>query len=253
MGLAKARIVIVNENQATANKVEKDKNATATTATTATNDKSKDKDKKIENEKYIEVMFNPSSLKIRSATKYADTKAYNVNFGATEAMKQFLQVETEVLTVDLFFDTTRDGAKAKPVREKIMPLLKLARAPDGATDNTPPKLKFAWGDLVFHCFITSIEQTYDCFNSSGQALRATLNITFLGYDENWKKADKSADTTTNTTPANPATKEEGVKIQDGENPPQASTRLTGEPTNWKPICDANGIINPLNNSEIARA
>jgi len=312
MGLAKARIVIVNENEAKANNVEKDKNAataaTATTAKTASKakeaakmatavtvvagaataalaltgvttaigttairtasktattalrmsgatakDKEKDTDKKIEDEKerdkYIEVMFNPSSLKIKSATKYADTKAFNVNFGADE-LKQFTQMETEVLTVDLFFDTTRNGAKAEPVRDQIIPLLKLARVPEGSTTKMPPKLKFAWGDLVFHCVIASIEQTYDYFNSSGQALRATLNITFLGYDENWKKP---VELPAELIPPPNTTDLKGNSSQSmlTERPPDEATRLTGEPTNWKPICDSKGIVNPLNPSEFA--
>lgn len=217
MGLEKARIVYEVENK-------DDKKA-----------KTDAKDKKTL--KRIDVMFNPSSLKIRSATKYSDPKPINTRGKELKALQleQFLRVENDVLTVELFFDTTREGINARDVRVVVLPILALAKAPKGG--KLPPKLVFAWGGFSFPCVISSIDQTYDYFDSSGRALRATLAITLIGCDPSPKKDEKPA--------AAVKSGKKETKIKDGEKPPEAAARTNGDPKEWRPVCEAEGEDNPL--------
>ena len=221
MGLEKARIIVYDEEN---------KDATQVSTDAADNKTIKQR---------IDVMFNPSSLKIRSATRYSDPKQINTKDKTVEELKleQFLRVENDVLTVELFFDTTREGVNARDIREVVQPILDLGKAPKGG--KLPPKLVFAWGTFSIDCVISSIDQTYDYFDSAGRALRATLVITFLAFDRDWKKdEDKSK-----TPEAKDEVKE--TKIKDGEKPPEVATRTTGDPTEWRPVYEAKGIDNPF--------
>jgi len=215
MGLDKARIIYDEEIK-----------DTTQTSAEATNKTTK---------KRIDVMFNPSSLKIKSITKYSDPKP--INNRDIKGLEQFLRVENEILTVELFFDTTREGMNARGVRSVVQPILDLAKAPK--VNELPPKLVFAWGDFDFPCVISSIDQTYDYFDSAGRALRATLVVTFIGYDAKENKEEEKSKT--------PEVKEEKkeTKIKDGEKPPEVAARTTGDPTQWRPVYEAKGIDNPF--------
>jgi len=224
MGLEKARIVFEEEKKdsALSDKANTDKNAS----------------------KRIDVMFNPSSLKIKSATKYSDPKPLNTrDEKELQQLEQFLRVENDILTVELFFDTTREGANARDVRSVVKPIIDLAKAPKGGS--LPPRLVFAWGDFIFPCVIASIDQSYDYFDSAGQALRATLVITFLGYDPSWKKDDAPTPAVNN--------EKKDTKIKDGEKPPEVAARTTGDPKDWRTIYKDKGINNPFDRNEIAGA
>lgn len=144
----------------------------------------------------IVVMFNPPSLKITRATRYADIKTINTDPGK----KQFIKPENDTLTVELFFDTTVIGSylsagvnyaglnkiphvdlnganMSPPVGFLLKPIFDLARPAKGKDE--PPRVIFAWGDLIFPGFIVSIEQKSDYFHTLGWAQRATLTITIL--------------------------------------------------------------------------
>ena len=46
----------------------------------------------------------------------------------------------------------------------------------------PSRLLLLWGSLAFPCFLMSVRQTFDFFNTQGMPLRATLNVEFKGND-----------------------------------------------------------------------
>ena len=229
MGLGKARIIYEQE-------VADDKKET----TANTDQKTKTEEKR------IDVMFNPSSLKIRSATRYSDPKEINAKKDPEEFKKlqQFLRVENDILTVELFFDTTRKDSKVRDVRTVVKPILDLAKP--GKGNSLPPTMKFAWGDFIFPCVISSIDQTYDYFDSAGHALRATLAMTLLGYDPKWEpEKEKPAgddDKTKNAT-----------TVKDGEKLPEVAARTTGDPEEWKPVAKSANIVNPLDDNETTGA
>lgn len=128
----------------------------------------------------IVVMFNPPSLKIKRVTRYSNL----ATLSADPEKKQFIKPENDTLTVDLFYDTTdcsitfnNDANYGVNVRAFVQPILDLAKVPKGKTE--PPRIIFAWGDLIFPGFIASIDQTYDYFHTLGWAQRATLSLTIV--------------------------------------------------------------------------
>ncbi|MCL1905381.1 MAG: hypothetical protein FWG06_00055 [Clostridiales bacterium] len=216
MGLEKARIIIENEKK----------------------DQEQGANKEQKKNVRIDVMYNPASLKIKSGAKYSDPKETNTK---EKELQQFLGGVNEILSVELFFDTTREGINARDVRTVVMPILNLVKIPKGGKN--PPKLVFAWGGFNFPCVISSIDHTYDYFNSAGQALRATLAITFLGRGQEDKPPEEEKPA------ADTQTKE--AKIKDGERPPEAAERLTGDQKEWRPVYEQKEIDNPLDNNEAA--
>jgi len=173
----------------------------------------------------FEVMYNPPSLNITSSNSYADMNTP----GGNQEKQQYIKGNSDVLSVELFFDTTRSG---KNVRDEVDPILDLGRVTKGAKE--PPKLKFAWGAYTFDCVILSIDHTYDYFNSSGQALRASLKIKFQRIEP----AGASANTSLSSSLFD-VVKTEVLKVG------QDLTGLCDVPTDWRKIAELNNIDNPL--------
>ena len=185
--------------------------------------------------KTIEVMFNPPSMSISSSNSYADLKSP----GSNQEKQQFIKNNSDVLSVELFFDTTRTNSE---VRDVVNPIIDLARVRKGAKE--PPKLIFAWGAYVFDCVIISIDQTYDYFNSSGQALRATLKMKFRRVSPE-DESDDAAPAKTGAKAVNAAKKAakktaSKVVVQ----PNQNITCFCSCQSDWRPIAVENKIPNP---------
>jgi len=204
-----------------------------------------------ENNKSIEVMFNPPSLKIASFNQYTDPKSTSVD-KTSISPPQFIRTNPDILTVDLFFDTTREKTS---VSEKVNPILALAKSPGEETKKTnktvngkveieestvnkkPPKLTFAWGGFLFPCIIESIDQTYDYFDSQGQALRAMLSIKFRRCELD-EQPQQDPVTTPAKKQAEKPTKKETVKAGDN------LQTFCSDEKNWRPTAEINNIDNP---------
>ncbi|MCL1848312.1 MAG: hypothetical protein FWF83_01365 [Clostridiales bacterium] len=188
--------------------------------------------------KAIDVMYNPPSLKITSSNTYADAKTP----GKNQEQTSFLGNNNDILTVELFFDTTRKdkaltdllGGSAD-VRKLVNPILELSKVPKDKANKEgaePPKLVFAWGSYTFDCVIVSIDHTYDYFNSAGEAQRATLGIKFRRIEPS-EAANKLKEKAQMTTVV-----KEVVKAG------QDVTSFTEDPTDWRSVAELNDLDNP---------
>jgi phage protein U len=176
----------------------------------------------------IEVMFNPPSLKLNSSNSYADLKTP----GGNQEQQQYIKTNPDTLTVELFFDTTRQGKDVTTVVNPIIELTKVSKA-----TKEPPKLIFAWGEFSFPCVITSVDHLYDYFNSSGQALRAMLTVKFRRCEPEEKPAEPVKSAVKKV--AQKATKTEVVKKGDN------IMCFCVDPKDAKKVCELNGINNGL--------
>jgi len=194
----------------------------------------------------IKVMYNPSSLTIKRINRYSDFK--NLTVGVLE--KQYVMPENDTLTVQLYFDTTDMYADiknfGKPVKKLIEPIFNLTKVPNGK--KKPPLIKFAWGDLIFQGYISSITQTSDYFNTLGWAQRANLDLIIISSEDNpnVQTGDAKPSSTASSSGAtgdakgdSAATKE--VTAKPGDTVSSIARDAIGDPKNWREFADKNNI------------
>ena len=190
----------------------------------------------------IDVLFNPPSLMINSSNDYVDLKNPG---GSPDKDHQFIKFNADILSVDLFFDTTSiqpdeedlrktiSPEERKDVRDVVQPILDLAKTRSTKNNNEPHKLAFVWGSFVFHCVIVSIDHTYDYFDSSGKALRATLAMKLRGIPPEAPLAEKPK------AAATKAAKKEVVQAG------QDLACFCAKPEDWSKLASFNNIDNPI--------
>lgn len=126
-----------------------------------------------------EVQFNPASLHL-AISNHADDQ----NSGSTA--QQHVRSPSLALTVELVFDTADEGSTDAPrsVRERTRPVENLILAQPAAQPgkSAPPRVRFAWGDVVIDGFVTSVALDLELFSAEGTALRAKIALAIHGQD-----------------------------------------------------------------------
>lgn len=177
----------------------------------------------------IPVQFNPTEYTLAKGANIAEIAIP----GLDAPVLQFVAGQTEKLTLDLFFDTTRDGglgANAKPVTDLTRSVYQLVKVQPKT--HAPPRVRFAWGQgLSFVAVVESVSQKFTLFSPNGLPLRATLSVTFREYktlEEQLKELNlQSADHTRRHT------------VVQGETLAGIAAREYGDPAEWRRIADAN--------------
>jgi nucleoid-associated protein YgaU len=168
---------------------------------------------------------------------------------------QFVNGQSETLTLDLFFDTTESGTGTSAVSvtsetDKFYQLLRI-----DSERHAPAILFFSWGDRKFpgsqfsggyssqsraygfKCIVESIRQRFTLFNPNGVPLRATLTVTLKEYktlqDQITQLNLQSADQT------------KAHVVQEGETLAQIAAESYEDPKVWRVIADFNGLTDPL--------
>jgi LysM repeat protein len=127
---------------------------------------------------FITVQFNPTEYALNKGAQIAEIAIP----GLDSPILQFIRGQNEKLTLDLFFDTTRDGMdeSAKDVREKTRSIYQLVKIQPKM--HAPPRIRFVWGKgLSFKAIVESVQQRFTLFNPHGIPLRATLSVSFREY------------------------------------------------------------------------
>src|SRR5215831_17958916 len=117
----------------------------------------------------IPMMFNPPKYELSKTNQFAEIKIP----GLPSSVLQFVNGNAKSLTMELFFDTSDKGADVRIHSSAVSNLTE----PDPVT-KAPPRLLLLWGSLAFPCFLMSVRQTFDYFNTLGLPLRATLTVEF---------------------------------------------------------------------------
>jgi hypothetical protein len=127
----------------------------------------------------ITVQFNPSEYTLSKGAQIAEIAIPGID----SPILQFVRGQNEKLTLELFFDTTRDGMgedQVTDVRTLTGPVYQLVKI-QGNT-HAPPRIRFSWGQgLSFRAIVESIQQKFTVFNPHGVPLRASLAVTFREY------------------------------------------------------------------------
>ena len=125
------------------------------------------------------VQFNPTTLRLTLNNSVEGGQSHG------RQVRQFIGPSSTTLNLDLIFDTADEGSTAKPrsVREKTKKLERFL-FPKGAGQqkNAPPRIRFAWGDLIVVGVVDSLTIDFDHFAANGAPLRAKVSLAIKGQD-----------------------------------------------------------------------
>jgi nucleoid-associated protein YgaU len=141
----------------------------------------------------IPVQYNPAELQFEKQAQYAE-----INMpGLIAPIQQFVRGHAEVLTVELFFDTSDKGTGAKAESVTKQTDLVYSATLIEPSGHAPPTVTFNWGSSFpglnlpdaqagqrrgsFTGIITSCRQTFNFWSRGGIPLRAKLNLTIRQY------------------------------------------------------------------------
>jgi hypothetical protein len=122
----------------------------------------------------VDVLFNPGEYSFEVSNNFQASAPPGLN----NPILQFVNGNSDTLTMDLFFDTWTDGGRGD-VTQLTGRLVALARI-DGKT-HAPPRVEFRWGTIIFKAVIEKLSQRFTMFLSDGIPVRATVNVAFKQY------------------------------------------------------------------------
>lgn len=144
----------------------------------------------LEAEKIV-VAFNPNSYSITKNVKWNPPE--NSATGSASATRltdaptlDFGGGESRQLSIELFFDITEPDKGQTDVRQDTDRIVRLTQINRNLEPKRPPTVKVTWGaattaDFPFVGVISNLTQRFTLFKSTGEALRATLNVTFTEF------------------------------------------------------------------------
>lgn len=148
------------------------------------------------------------------------------------------------LTLELFFDSSREGDDVRTETQKIWDMMLINRSSSSYNERTkkgePPKVQFQWGNMSsFTGVIEDIQQKFVLFKPDGTPVRAILTVSFQQFgDENYVPRQ-------NPTSEGMA----GYRVRavvPGDTIDMIAYQEYGDPTKWRRLAEANNLIDPLN-------
>lgn len=177
----------------------------------------------------IRFRFNPEQYTLDRQMNYGEQRVA----GVTTPLTQFVSGDSETLSLDLFFDVT-EGTDTDDVRDRTGALDTLLEIDPGL--HAPPKCRFVWGGLEFKAVLESASTNYTLFARDGTPLRATASVSFRRYRT---PAEQSKE-----TPKQSADRRTVWEVTAGDTLWLIADTEYGDPTQWRPIADANDLENP---------
>ena len=197
----------------------------------------------------IPVQYNPTELVLEKKVTFAEIGIP----GLTAPLQQFVRGNAEVLTCELFFDTSDKGmgTDATSVTTETDKIYSLARIdPKG---HAPPIVEFHWGSGFpgsnlngalgdsqkresFTGIVSNVRQTFTLFSAGGIPLRAKLSLTITEYetlDDQLTKLNLSSPDRTH-----------GHVVQAGDQLWSIAHLYYERPSAWRKIAEANRIEDP---------
>jgi nucleoid-associated protein YgaU len=178
----------------------------------------------------IKALFNPNQITVDKDVPWVSVPT------ATRDVPDasFTHGDAATLTLDLFFDTYEDGTSVLRITDRVF---HLATVEQHGNVHRPPICQLSWGSgIFFQGVLTHLTQRFTLFLSDGTPVRATLTCTFRQWrsrrDEESLQKLESAD----------VAKQYIVRRSDTLS--SIANQLYGNPALWRPIADANRIVNP---------
>jgi hypothetical protein len=189
----------------------------------------------------IQALYNPEKYSVNKGVQYAEIGIP----GLDEPVLQFIRGQNEKVTLDLFFDTTEQGmvtnvADVRTLTVAVYSLLKVNTA-----THAPPRFTIEWGtgrslfgqgDTSSLCVMESMNEEFSLFAPTGEPLRAKLTVTI--------RMASTVKLQFQETPRNSPDRTMLVTVVRGQRISDIAYQQYGDPTQWRPIANANPIGNP---------
>ncbi|MEH1771555.1 MAG: LysM peptidoglycan-binding domain-containing protein [Nostoc sp.] len=175
----------------------------------------------------IPVLFNPTEYSLETSNQFQRTAVP----GTSTPVTQFVNGNTQTLTMDLFFDSYEKQEDIRNYTKKITSLLDI----DPAL-HAPPVCEFHWASLNFKSTIEQITQKFTLFLDSGVPVRATLSVTFKEY--------RTLTEQLQTIHKESSDRTKRITVKQGDRLWQIAHREYEDSSLWRSIANANKISNP---------
>jgi nucleoid-associated protein YgaU len=187
----------------------------------------------------IDCLFNPSELTVSKSNSWNAGQSKGRN--APEL--RFQGGQSATLSLNLTFDTTREGTDVTEYTTKLLDLMKSDPSLPGAdrarNSARPPWVEFHWGKLhSFRAIIEKLQLKFTYFASDGTPLRAKADLSL----KQWKdEAELPLQNPTSSTPSVHTVH----TLLPGETLDRVAALYYQDSTRWRLIAEANGIVDPL--------
>lgn len=190
----------------------------------------------------ITALFNPEKYTVSRGVQYAEIAIP----GLDAPVVQFIRGQSEKITLELFFDTTDQGTidpvtDVRSLTSQVYGLMSCL-----SDTHAPPRLILTWGDggqlfnyggvITPWCVIESVSQEFTLFSPAGVPLRAKLNVSLR---DAW-----TIDQQLQQTPRESSDRTKYVTVKQGQTLSEIAWEQYNDPTQWRPIADANNLDNP---------
>lgn len=175
----------------------------------------------------IDVLFNPAEYTHEISNNFQETSLP----GLSNPILQFVNGQTQTLTMELLFDqwTDRGGADVAARVKQIADLLKI-----DPSLHAPPPVEFSWGTFSFKAVIESLSQRFTMFDADGRPVRATVSVSFKQYRPLREQLEN---------PRLESSDKTKIRELDGGLWALAAAEY-GDPNEWRRIASENRISNP---------
>lgn len=189
----------------------------------------------------VVALFNPNSYSISKSVEYQSSRRKELN----APLLSFVGGGSRALNLQLFFDVTENprvfGRPIRDVRELTNKLVDLTRI--SRNSMRPPVCRVFWGssqfassDFPFTGVVSSLQQEFTFFDSTGTPLRANVTISFtefLGWGKDAEKDLRETDPEFTTR-----------VVRRGDSLNSIAADVYGDSGAWRTIAEANNIDDP---------
>lgn len=180
-----------------------------------------------ERERPIPVLFNPNQYNLTRGNQLAETGIP----GLGAPVLQYIRGQAATLSMDLLFDTFEDQADVRRHTDRIYGLLGIKRE-----THVPPICTFEWGGFQFRCVLESVSGRFTLFMDDGTPARATLSVTLKEFVD--------VEIEVRRTPTESVDHAKTYTVKRGDTLSAIAATEYEDPSRWRPIAQANGIVNP---------
>lgn len=180
-----------------------------------------------EGEGPIPVLFNPNQYSLDQANTLAEVGVP----GLSAPILQYVRGNGRTLSMELFFDTYEEQGDVRGHTDLVYGLLDI-RGPL----HRPPVCTFTWGSFNFDCVVERVGGRFTLFLADGTPVRATLSVTLKEFVE--------VDVLVRNPPTESADHAKTYVVRRGDTLSSIAAAEYGDPGRWRPIAEANRIVNP---------